>query len=64
MDNSNIAEFEILSLWGGVMIYAKVALARKIAALSLSMLKNNEVYYDDWEERLRKRAETRKLLNK
>ena len=42
---------------------AKVATARKIAALSLSILKNNEVFYDDWEERQRKRVETRKLLN-
>jgi transposase len=43
---------------------AKVALARKIASLALSLLKNNETYHDDWEERLRKRTELRKNLLK
>lgn len=56
--------YDQLKLRGTTHKNAKVALARRIAALSLSILKNNEVYYDDWEERLRKRAETRKLLNK
>jgi transposase len=43
---------------------AKVALARKVASLALSLLKNNETYHDDWEERLRKRTELRKNLLK
>lgn len=55
--------YDILRLKGTTHKNAKVAVARRIAALSLSILKNNEVYYDDWEERLRKRKETRKLLN-
>lgn len=56
--------YDQLKLKGITHKNSKVALARRIAALSLSILKNNEVYYDDWEVRLRKRAETRKLLNK
>jgi hypothetical protein len=36
---------------GGSHQDAKVALARKIASLALSLLKNNETYHDDWEER-------------
>ena len=55
--------YDKLKLKGVTHKNAKVSLARRIAALSLSILKNNEVYYDDWEERLRKRADTRKLLN-
>jgi len=43
---------------------AKVALARKVASLALSLLKNNETYHGDWEERLRKRTELRKNLLK
>lgn len=43
---------------------AKLSVARRIAAISLSLLKNNETYHDDWEERLRKRTELRKQLNK
>ena len=41
---------------------AKVALARKVASLALSLLKNNETYHDDWEDKLRKRTELRKKL--
>ena len=41
---------------------AKVALARRIAAISLSLLKNNETYHDDYQERLKKRKELRKCL--
>lgn len=55
--------YDILRAKGVTHKNAKVSVARKIAALSLSILKNNEVYYDDWEERLRKRKESRKLLN-
>jgi transposase len=55
--------YDILRAKGITHKNAKVSVARRIAALSLSILKNNEVYYDDWEERLRKRTESRKLLN-
>jgi hypothetical protein len=41
-----------------------MALARKVASLALSLLKNNETYHDDWEERLRKKTELRKNLLK
>jgi transposase len=43
---------------------AKVSLARRIAAIALSLLKNNETYHDDWEVRSRRRVELRKNLNK
>lgn len=43
---------------------AKVALARKLASLTLSLLKNNEAYHDDWEDKIRKRTELRKKLIK
>ena len=42
---------------------AKVALARKIAALCLCLLKNNETYKDDFKEEQAKREETRKKIN-
>jgi transposase len=41
---------------------AKVALARRIAAISLSLLKNNEIYHDNWEEKVKQRKELRKKL--
>jgi hypothetical protein len=41
---------------------AKIALARKIAALCLSLLKNNDVYRDYNEHQIR-RTQTRKELN-
>ena len=43
---------------------AKVALARKVASLTLSLLKNNETYHDDWKDKLRTRTELRKKLIK
>tara|TARA_B100000941_G_scaffold269654_1_gene227088 strand:- start:456 stop:1493 length:1038 start_codon:yes stop_codon:yes gene_type:complete len=42
---------------------AKLSLARKIASLSLSLLKNNETYQDDFEQRLSERIAIRKTLN-
>jgi transposase len=41
---------------------AKIALARKIAALCLSILKNNDVYHDDFEAKQLRRAEDRKSI--
>jgi transposase len=41
---------------------SKVALARKISALSLSLLKNNEKYRDDFENEQETRKETRKQV--
>ena len=42
---------------------AKVALARKIAAISLSCLKNNSTYNDNYKEYLAERKRLRKTLN-
>jgi transposase len=42
---------------------AKVALARKIAALCLSLLKNNETFQNDYEEQQVRRTRARKELN-
>ena len=42
---------------------AKIALARKIAALCLSLLKNNDVYRDDYNEHQIRRTQARKELN-
>lgn len=42
---------------------AKIALARKIAALCLALLKNNDVYQDDFEEKQHRRTQARKTLN-
>lgn len=41
---------------------AKVALARKIAALSLSLLKNSETYRDDFENEHENRKEIRRQV--
>jgi transposase len=41
---------------------AKVALARKIAGLSLSLLKNSETYRDGFENEFQERKETRKQV--
>lgn len=43
---------------------ARIALARKIAALCLAMLKNNERYIDDFEEQQARRKQIRKELAK
>lgn len=43
---------------------AKVNLARKIAALSLSILKNNDVYNDNYEEYLKERKRLRILVGR
>jgi len=42
---------------------AKIALARKIAALCLALLKNNDTYQDDYDENQTRRTITRKTLN-
>lgn len=42
---------------------AKLALARKIAALTLALLKNNDTFKDNYENEQRERVETRKTLN-
>lgn len=42
---------------------ATVNLARKIAALTLSCLKNNEAYQDDYEERLKERKKIRQMIS-
>jgi transposase len=42
---------------------AKRSLARKIASTTLTMLKNNESYKDDYDEQQQRRAELRKQLN-
>ena len=42
---------------------AKINLARKIAALCLCLLKNNDVYKDDFEDQQMRRVETNKKLN-
>lgn len=42
---------------------AKVALARKIAAICLCLLKNNDAYSDAHDEEQRRRTETRKTLH-
>ena len=41
---------------------AKVAVARKVASLSLSLLKNNDTYNDDYEEFLKERKRLRLLV--
>lgn len=43
---------------------AKVALARKIASISLACLKNNDTYNDNHEEYLKERKRLRKLIGK
>lgn len=42
---------------------AKIALARKIAATCLCLLKNNDTFKNDFEEEQKRRTETRKTLN-
>jgi len=41
---------------------AKVSLARKIAGLTLSLLKNNDTYNDNYEEHLEERKKLRILV--
>lgn len=41
---------------------AKVSVARKVASLSLSLLKNNDTYNDDYEEYLKERKRLRLLV--
>jgi transposase len=42
---------------------AKIALARKIAALCLAILKNNDVYHNDFDDQQMRRTKARKELN-
>ena len=56
--------YDCLRLKGVSHKDAKVNLARKIAALTLSCLKNNEVYQDDYKEKLKDRKQFRQMLAK
>ena len=42
---------------------AKIALARKIAALCLCLLKNNDTFKNNYDEQQQRRTEARKTLN-
>ena len=42
---------------------AKISLARKIAAICLSLLKNNETFHDDYDDKQAERTAIRKMLN-
>lgn len=42
---------------------AKLSLARKIASISLSLLKNNEIYQEDFDQRMSERIAIRKTIN-
>lgn len=42
---------------------AKIALARKIAAICLALFKNNDNYSDDFDTEQARRTEARKTLN-
>ena len=42
---------------------AKVNLARKVASIALSCLKNNQIYQDDYKERSKERKKVRLMLN-
>jgi transposase len=54
--------YDILKVKGIKHKDAKVALARRIAALTLSLLKNNETYNDNHEEHLKERKKLRMLI--
>lgn len=55
--------YEALRAKGVAHKDARLGLARKIAALCLNLLKNNEIYQDDFEENKTRRDVTRKELN-
>jgi transposase len=56
--------YDILRAKGTDHRDAKIALARKIAGLSLSLLKNNDTYNDNYEEYLEERKKLRVLVGK
>ena len=61
---TNLRDFyEILRAKGTTHQDAKIALARRIAAISLSCLKNNSIYNDNHKEYLAERRRLRKMLN-
>jgi len=55
--------YDILKLKGNSHQDAKLSVARKIASIVLSLLKNNEKYQDNWEVLQKQRTELRKKLN-
>jgi transposase len=62
-DSSLRQYYEILRAKGINHKDAKLSLARKIAALCLSLLKNNEQFQNDFEEKHIRRTQTRKQLD-
>ena len=54
--------YESLRAKGTAHKDAKVAVARKVASLSLSLLKNNDIYNDNYEEYLKERKRLRLLV--
>lgn len=62
-DTSLRAHYEALRAKGLDHRDAKIGLARKIAALCLALLKNNDVYQDDYDEQQTRRTTARKTLN-
>jgi transposase len=55
--------YDVLRVKGVKHKDAKVSLARKIAAIALSCMKNNQEYNDDHTEHLKQRKNVRRLLN-
>ena len=55
--------YEALRAKGVAHKEAKISVARRIAAICLSLLKNNETYKDDFQDQLRERTAIRKTLN-
>lgn len=56
--------YDIQRVQGKTAKQAKISLARKVAAIALSMLKNNSIYEDDFVQRETERIVIRKSLNK
>ncbi|MCM2279141.1 MAG: hypothetical protein NDJ89_13780 [Oligoflexia bacterium] len=62
-DTSLRAYYEALREKGLDHRDAKIGLARKVAALCLALLKNNDVYQDNYDEQQSRRTTARKTLN-
>jgi transposase len=62
-DTSLRVYYETLRKRGVEHKEAKIALARKIAAICLSLLKNNDTFKDDFDEQQNERIKIRKELN-
>ncbi len=54
--------YDILRAKGAKHKEAKLSVARRIAAISLCLLKNNDTYNDNYEEYLQERKQLRKLF--